>query len=207
MPRTLAFHAAALAALMLIAAGCDQQPTEVQEFRIDGVAFSYIGFEGDADDAPQSATSVEHSEAFPSTNVANIAAGWANVTWNSNDAGLGEAPLKFVQPRNFAACFEIRTDGEAPVLETHNNAHIADGKWKAVCVGGTHPAVLAETFRAANYVDIRLSYGAETDERFDWTRFYVMGAESKDQCQDGGWQAFGFANQGHCIRYIVTGKR
>ena len=29
---------------------------------------------------------------------------------------------------------------------------------------------------------------------------------SKDECKDGGWEAFGFSNQGQCVRYIETGK-
>ena len=28
---------------------------------------------------------------------------------------------------------------------------------------------------------------------------------TKDQCKDGGWQQFGFANQGQCIRFVVAG--
>lgn len=28
----------------------------------------------------------------------------------------------------------------------------------------------------------------------------------KDDCRRGGWQSFGFANQGLCIRYVETGK-
>jgi hypothetical protein len=27
---------------------------------------------------------------------------------------------------------------------------------------------------------------------------------SKDQCKDGGWQQFGFVNQGQCIRFLVS---
>lgn len=29
---------------------------------------------------------------------------------------------------------------------------------------------------------------------------------SKEQCKNGGWQAFGFSNQGQCIRFVETGK-
>lgn len=28
----------------------------------------------------------------------------------------------------------------------------------------------------------------------------------KDSCRNGGWQAFGFANQGQCVRFVETGK-
>ena len=203
----LRFPVVMLAAFALAFMGaCDEQPTEVGALAVGEVAFAMIGDPGDADDAPASTTSVDYSYAFPSTNAANISAGWANVTWNSNDAGLGEAPLKFTQPRNFAACFEIRIDDEQPVTSgVHpNNPHITDGKWTARCVTNS---ALEETFTANSHVDVRMSFGAERDERFDWTRFYVMSIESKDECRDGGWQAFGFANQGQCIRFIETGKK
>jgi len=48
--------------------------------------------------------------------------------------------------------------------------------------------------------------GAEGDERFDWTRFYVLSLENKDQCRDGDWEALGFKNQGQCVRFVETGK-
>jgi hypothetical protein len=199
---------AILAAFALAFMGaCGEQPTEVGVLAVGEVAFAMIGDPGDADDAPASSTSVDHSYVFPSTNAANIAALWANVTWNANDAGLGVAPLKFTQPRNFAACFEIRIDDEAPESATHFNSDITDGRWAYQCVGGVYgPGPIEETFTANSHVDVRMSFGAERDERFDWTRFYVMSIESKDECRDGGWQAFGFANQGQCIRYIETGK-
>jgi hypothetical protein len=28
---------------------------------------------------------------------------------------------------------------------------------------------------------------------------------SKDQCKNGGWQQFGFANQGQCVRFVAAG--
>ncbi len=50
-------------------------------------------------------------------------------------------------------------------------------------------------------------FGAEGDERFDWTRFDVLpDAQSKADCRDGGFAAFGFENQGQCIRFVNTGK-
>ena len=30
--------------------------------------------------------------------------------------------------------------------------------------------------------------------------------ETKDDCKDGGWEDFGFSNQGQCIRFVNTGK-
>ena len=203
------FPAAVLAALALtLLPACEEQPTAPGAYAGPEVAFTYIGYPGVAGDAPASATSTANALVFPSTNVANIAAGWANVTWNASDAGLGEAPLKFTQPRSFAACFEIRIDDGAAASATHYNTPITDGLWTSYCVGGAYGAgPVTQTFNATSHVDVRMSFGAEGDERFDWTRFYVMSVASKDACHDGGWQTYGFANQGQCIRYVETGKQ
>ena len=50
-------------------------------------------------------------------------------------------------------------------------------------------------------------FGAEGDERFDWTRFEVLpDAQKKADCKKGGWRDFDFRNQGQCIRFVLTGK-
>ena len=197
---------ALVAALTLtFVAGCSEHPTDVGIQSPAEVAFASIGDPGVTDGVPLTPTAPEaHDYVFPSTNETNIANGWSNVTWNSDDAGLGEAPLKFDQPRGFYACFEIRIDDEEPSSTNHPNPSIQDGKWDDHCVLG--PGNLEETFTAISHVDVRMSYGGERDERFDWTRFYVMSADSKDDCQNGGWQTLGFANQGQCIRFVETGK-
>jgi hypothetical protein len=185
--------------LMLVAC------SEGQLLAPEDAQFSFIGFEGSTDGVTPSSTSVAHDFAFPSTNAINIEKGWANVTWNAADAGVGEAPLKFTQPRTFIACFEYRVDNEDPYYPDADNfnAHITDGLWRYTCVSNNE-AVLNLT--ATSHVDVRLTFGAEGDERFDWTRFYVMTALSKDDCRKGGWEALGFENQGQCIRFVETGK-
>jgi hypothetical protein len=35
---------------------------------------------------------------------------------------------------------------------------------------------------------------------------YPDSPTNKEQCQRDGWRAFGFANQGQCVRYVETGK-
>ena len=55
-------------------------------------------------------------------------------------------------------------------------------------------------------------FGAERDERFDWTRFEVLPVPNKDDCKKGGWETLSrddgspFKNQGDCIQYLNTGK-
>lgn len=48
----------------------------------------------------------------------------------------------------------------------------------------------------------RLLTGSEIQELFA----EMPDPETRDQCLRGGWQIYGFANQGLCIRFIRTGK-
>jgi hypothetical protein len=159
--------------------------------------FNYAaGFTGEVGDAPPSllADGITSDVAFPSTNADNEAAAWAHVVWASSDAGIGEAPLRFTSERGFASCFEYRIDDAETTDPRDNfNAHIADGLWPFVCVNNGETAL---ELTAESHVDIRLAFGAERDERFDWTRFYVLTPLSRDDCRDGAWQELGFRNQG-----------
>lgn len=197
-------HSVPLVLAVLLVVACNESESPL--LAPSEVDLSFVGYPGETEDVPQSNTAVDHSEAFPSTNEANIENGWANVTWNSADAGVEEAPLRFVTSRAFASCFEYRIDDSEPFYEDDNfNAHIDDGLWQYHCVSANQDQVEV-TLNARSHVDIRLSFGAERDERFDWTRFYVLTLENKDQCMNGAWQALGFRNQGQCIRYVETGK-
>lgn len=42
----------------------------------------------------------------------------------------------------------------------------------------------------------------------NWYEFVAEGCspETKDDCKDGGWESFGFKNQGQCIRFANTGQ-
>lgn len=39
-----------------------------------------------------------------------------------------------------------------------------------------------------------------------WNSFNVDGCATIDACRDGGWEAYGFRNQGQCIRFVNTGQ-
>jgi len=147
------------------------------------------------------------SAIFPSTNAQNVSFGWSHVLWVEMAEVVPErATLNFNQPRGFLACFEYRID-DAPPLEGETNQNtLVDGLWPHVCVGGGEPLEKTETFTAREHIDIRLAFGGESNERFDWTRFYVLSLDNKDQCKNGQWQELGFRNQGQCIRFVETGK-
>lgn len=140
---------------------------------------------------------------FPSTNDENRDKGWAHV--NQIDVGIGETTLEFVSQRSFASCFEYRTDGDASQATGDPNYNPdAHDLYPFTCVNNS---TSTKTFEANEYVEVRMVFGAEGDERFDWTRFDVLpDAQSKDDCKKGGWEAYGFKNQGQCVRYVNTGK-
>ena len=141
---------------------------------------------------------------FPSTNDANRSLGWAHVNQVSTDHGA--MTLQLVNPRGFASCFEFRSDGDTSqrIGAAHFNRAVTDGLYPFACVNnGTQLRTLA----AERYVEVRLAFGAETDERFDWTRFdLVLDPESKADCKDGGWADYGFRNQGLCVAFVETGR-
>jgi hypothetical protein len=140
---------------------------------------------------------------WSSTNDANRTNGWAHV--NQLDQGIGETTLQFVSTRPFYSCFEYRTDGDTSQATgaPNFNAHDSD-LYPYVCVNNN---TVEMTFEADEYVEVRMVFGAESDERFNWTRFDVLpDAQTKDDCKDGGWEAYGFKNQGQCIRFVETGK-
>lgn len=130
---------------------------------------------------------------FVSTNANNIAQGWAHVT---AVPGTGSVTLTFTQPRGHVACFEWRTDGNVPeqrlgpgevvgatpFLSNYLGAGINDGLYRYVCpghpeygmAGATDPNPTVVVVPVTQYVEVRLSFGGEADERFDWTRFDAM---------------------------------
>jgi secreted PhoX family phosphatase len=140
---------------------------------------------------------------FPSTNDANRTAGWAHV--NQLSAGIGTTDLQFVSTRSFYSCFEYRTDGdESQATGDPNYNPNAHDLYPFVCANNSTETL---TLAANEYVEVRMVFGAESDERFDWTRFDVLpDAQSIADCQDGGFAAFGFENQGQCVRFVNTGK-
>jgi hypothetical protein len=138
---------------------------------------------------------------FPSTNDENRVAGLPHV--NQVATGPGTVKLEFVNETNSLAFFEYRIDGAA-VGSTPHPVIDGDVIHPGVCVDGRRPPDCAVgpvemTFAAAT-VEVRLALGGERDWDFDWTLFEV------GDCKRGGWETFGFRNQGQCIRFVNTGR-
>lgn len=147
---------------------------------------------------------------FPSTNDQNRANGLPHVNFVSND--VGEVTLEFVNDTNSLAFFEYRIDGQT-VGTTNHPVVIGDGIYPGVCVDGRANPVCGNgnpelrTFSASQTVEVRLALGGERDWDFDWVTFNVLpDAQTKEDCQDGGWENYGFSNQGQCVRFIETGS-
>jgi hypothetical protein len=112
--------------------------------------------------------------------------------------------IEFVSTRPFASCFEYRSDDEGPSAAVNFNPAILDGLWTFECVTNS---VESLTIAAETHVDIRMVFGAETDERFDWTRVDVLAPLAKDDCKSGGFEAEGFSNQGRCVASVQANER
>jgi hypothetical protein len=178
-------------ALVLGLAACDTAETVRDAERSVGTVGTEPGFLGDADAPRPSLIDVVEVEgtdgydgaihtpyvfAFPSTNRANFgkrtvtAPGWAHV--ELVEAGAGQVTLMFAGERDTQSCFEFRVDDEETPWPgfANYNPHVADGQWWFRCV---RAETITEVIAADVHVDVRLAYGWEREERFDWTRFRV----------------------------------
>lgn len=111
---------------------------------------------------------------FPSTNEINKTKGWAQV--NELNKLPGSTKFELKSTRSFGSCFEYRTDGDTSQIITENdgknyNTLVIDGLYPYECVNNSTNEL---TISANEFVEIRLTFGAESDERFAWTRFDVL---------------------------------
>ena len=114
----------------------------------------------------------EVNDVTPSTNDYNKDNGYAYVT--RDEVGPGYGIFTFTTPNSWASCFEYRSDGDtSQTIGTNYNTDISDGLYPFTCVYGD-TATATVTRNANSYVEIRMVFGAERDERFDWTRFDVI---------------------------------
>ena len=101
----------------------------------------------------------------PSSNAANKAAagGWANYSIATAD---GVSTITYTSTRGFLSCFETRINGEAnTVVGANPLPAIKDGRWVQNCVSNS---VQTRTVAGAKLIEVRMVYGAEGTERFNW---------------------------------------
>jgi hypothetical protein len=144
---------------------------------------------------------------YPSTNDANRTAGLPHV--NVVSSGVGEVTLDFVNDTNSLAFFEYRIDGVVVSSGTPHPVVIGEYIYPGVSVDSRNiatPVVVTRTLAAAETVEVRLALGGERDWDFNWVTFEALAdAASHEDCADGGWEAYGFANQGQCVRFVNGG--
>jgi len=126
---------------------------------------------------------VPASVVYPSTNDINRTNGWAHVDFVSADATARTMTFNFVQTRNFFSCVEYRTNTQTTPTYTRPNFNpeILDGMWTFKClnaVGSTPITITLDS--AATFVEFRLSFGGEKDERFYWTPFATSSCPPTD---------------------------
>lgn len=112
--------------------------------------------------------------------------------------------MRFVSTRNFSSCFEYRTDGDESQSTGNNFNPNAHGLYPYVCVNNSKAE---QTIQADEYVEVRMVFVAESDERLDWTRFDVIPLPTnKDQFKNCGRMDHGFKNQGHCVSFVMANE-
>ena len=106
------------------------------------------------------------------------------------DNGGGSITLTFSpgSQTGYQSCFEYAINGNAPeqrlvasvgppiVYRTNYLATLTDGMWPFKCVGDGAPATDSVTVNVGvgGHVQVRMSFGAEGDYRFDWTQFNAV---------------------------------
>ncbi|HEX9007857.1 MAG TPA: hypothetical protein VF837_01190, partial [Patescibacteria group bacterium] len=128
--------------------------------------------------------------ATPSTNELNLINNWANVQQISK--GVGSTELKFTSSRDFWSCFEYRTDGDTSQIVSENggknfNSAITDGLYPYVCERNSNETKI---ITANKYVEVRMVFGAESDERFGWTKFDVDQNNGASECNGSTFDNF-----------------
>lgn len=147
----------------------------------------------------------------PSTNDNNIAEGWAH--FNVTATLYNRITVNLVQPNDYFACFEFRSDGDTSQAYDSTGPNGGDN-WNTEILDGLYPyeclstiSSLEKTLYASDYVEIRFVFGGEGDERFGWERLDVADDVSdKVTCKSGGWETYGFDSQGQCVRFLTSGK-
>lgn len=95
-------------------------------------------------------------------------------------------------------------DGSGALVATHQGG--AAGVWTTLTVASSDPAIEAVGLLMPEWVtdmdDLTVTYvGSDPAPEPDPT----LDPETRSDCMDEGWVAFGFRNQGQCIRLIETG--
>ncbi len=115
------------------------------------------------------------SPVFPSTNAANETAGWLNVTVLDSTITVQSARLLGYG----GSCIEYRFNNNTPDQKrvgSNPNTLVTDGFWPTKCIGipALNPTATITIPAGVTTFEVRSAFGAESGERFDWTRFNLL---------------------------------
>ncbi|MCW5876507.1 MAG: hypothetical protein KIS85_06450 [Anaerolineales bacterium] len=99
------------------------------------------------------------------------------------DVTTDSITIKFTSTRNWSSCFEYRAAGDQPIIVPHTffplpQVDLSDGRYPHVCVNNSSATV---TINTSSYAEVRLSFGAEGDERFNWEMVSALGKPQVDK--------------------------
>jgi hypothetical protein len=105
---------------------------------------------------------------------------------------------------------------------TQTGVALAGGGWNTITLTTGFPVVAGSQYTFLVDVSSPVRFGNSADLTGQWGYFSTWGAPqwqinhrvhiedpnptTKDDCMNGGWEAYGFKNQGQCVRFIETGK-
>lgn len=148
-------------------------------------------------------------------NEANRDAGRPHV--NIVDVDGWEVTLEFVNPHTgWPWAWDVRVDGAEGTEDDWTGQTISEGPLESEDFGlaydrvvlgpADEPVTRTETYQAAELVEVTLRRGPEQSWYVPWIRIEPEQPETRRDCMRGGYERYGFRNQGQCIRYVNTGK-
>lgn len=93
-----------------------------------------------------------------------------------------------------AGCLTLNVGDLAPLNDSYG-AKLAPNSAVPEFANGGHPGW-----------DASHSEGGDIGYDLTVSPVVVSDPSTRDDCKDGGWEDFGFSNQGECIRYVITGQ-
>ncbi len=157
-------------------------------------------------------TLVSADSVFPSTNDANRANGWAHVDVLKTE--FGKVTLAFYNPRNFASCIEVRSDGDTSqkISDTNYNPEITDGLYPYFCMTKNSMAkpFMQNVMSKSAYLSVPKKMSALIGQ--DSMLFLFQYQLKKNLAYKDGWKELlredgtEFKNQGDCVQYVAAEK-
>lgn len=148
-------------------------------------------------------------------NDANRDAGRPHI--NLVDIDGWKVTIEFVNPHTgWPWAWDVRVDGAEGTEDNWTGQTISQGPLKGEDFGLAYERVSlgpdddevreTRTFQATELVEVILRRGPEQMWYVPSREFEPEQPETPDDCRQGGYERFGFRNQGRCIQYVNTGK-